>query len=46
LDKNNDGVLSIDELIDGYSSIYGKLVGRKIAEDTFSKLDINNNGNL
>ena len=30
----------------GYSNIYGKEMGKEIAEETFSKLDINNNGTL
>ena len=33
-------------MVEGYSKIYGKLVGTKIAEDTFSKLDVNSNGTL
>jgi len=46
LDQNSDGVLSLEELISGYSSIYGKELAKKIAEETFSKLDINHSGSL
>jgi len=46
LDKNGDGVLSMQELIDGYSEIYGKAMAQQIATDTFEKLDINQNGSL
>ena len=46
LDKNGDGVLSMEELVNGYSKIYGKALGEKIAKDPFDKLDVNNNGTL
>lgn len=46
LDVNNDGVLSLEELIEGYSTIYGREVGKQIALETFSKLDINHNNSL
>jgi calcium-dependent protein kinase len=39
-------VLSLEELIEGYSTIYGREVGKQIALDTFSKLDINHNNSL
>lgn len=46
MDKNGDGVLSAEELIEGYSQIYGKALGQKIAEETFKKLDVNDSGTL
>ena len=46
LDENGDGVLSMEELVEGYSQIYGKALGQKIAEETFAKLDVNNSGTL
>ncbi len=36
----------MSELVEGYSQIYGKQMGKQIAEETFSKLDINHNGTL
>ncbi len=39
-------MLSIGELIEGYSAIYGKQMGKQIAEETFNKLDINHSGTL
>ena len=46
MDKNGDGTLSMQELIDGYSEIYGKAMAEQIAKETFEKLDINQNGSL
>ena len=36
----------MEELVEGYSQIYGKALGQKIAEETFAKLDVNNSGTL
>lgn len=46
LDTNGDGVLSKDELVEGYSKIYGRASAEQIASETFAKLDVNNNGTL
>ena len=46
LDTNGDGVLSKDELISGYGKIYGLDAAQQIATETFTKLDVNNNGTL
>ena len=46
LDENGDGVLSSEELVEGYSKLYGRELGTKIAEETFAKLDVNHNGSL
>jgi calcium-dependent protein kinase len=46
LDANSDGVLSLEELVEGYSQIYGREVGKQIALETFCKLDINHNNSL
>lgn len=36
----------MEELQDGYTKFYGKVLGKKIAEETFEKLDVNHNGSL
>lgn len=46
LDSNNDGVLSPEELTQGYIRIYGRELGTAVAEDTFAKLDLNHNHSL
>lgn len=44
LDTNGDGVLSYDEIARGYDMVYGTAVGDAVAEETFTKLDLNQNG--
>jgi Ca2+-binding EF-hand superfamily protein len=46
LDTNGDGVLSFEEISKGYQTVYGPSVGQAVAEETFAKLDLNNNGIL
>ena len=46
LDTNGDGVLSFQEISKGYQIVYGELIGESIAQETFSKLDLNQNGVL
>lgn len=36
----------MEELVDGYTKYYGKVLGKKVAEETFEKLDFNHNGTL
>ena len=44
LDTNGDGVLSYEEIARGYDLVYGQAVGDAVAEETFAKLDLNQNG--
>lgn len=44
LDTNNDGVLSYEELLEGYKKIYGEFDAQKIVEDIFLSLDLDGNG--
>lgn len=44
LDTDGDGVLSFDEIARGYDIVYGQAVGDAVAEETFTKLDLNQNG--
>lgn len=46
LDANRDGVIELDELKNGYSTLYPEPKATEIAEETFTKLDVNNNGKL
>lgn len=46
LDTNDDGVLSFDELVEGYASIYSRSVAESLVEDIFNKIDMNRTGQL
>lgn len=46
LDKNGDGVISKEELAEGYAHLYGKEIGKSVANEIFNKLDTNHNGSL
>ena len=46
LDTNKDGVLSFEELYDGYKKIYGDFDARKIVEDIFISIDLDGSGHI
>lgn len=43
---NDDGVLSFDELVEGYTGIYSRSVAEMLVEDIFNKIDMNRTGKL
>lgn len=45
LDKNSDGKLSRDELIDGYRKIYGELAEEEV-DKILAKVDSNGSGEI
>ena len=45
LDKNSDGKLSRDELIEGYRKIYGELAEEEV-DKILAKVDVNNSGEI
>ena len=47
IDINNDGQLSIEELVDGYYKMYGnKEKAQEIAKGIFEKVDSNHSGRI
>lgn len=46
LDENHDGVLSYEELLQGYTRIYGPVEASKIVQDIFVKVDIDGSGQI
>ena len=46
IDKNGDGQLSKDELLEGYEKIFGTTVTAKEIDDIFDTLDKNKSGFL
>ena len=46
LDKDNDGVLSKEELLQGYQKFYGLEVAYKIVEKIFENADIDGSGEI
>ena len=47
LDKNGDGKLSTEELIQGYTKLYkDETKAKKVVENIMSNVDIDNNGSI
>lgn len=46
LDRDNDGVLSFDELVEGYTGVYSRSIAENIVDDIFLKIDMNHSGRL
>lgn len=46
LDKNNDGVLTKEELVQGYASVYGQDLSEEEVLAIFKKMDMNNDGKI
>lgn len=46
LDRDRNGVLSRDEMLRGYSEVYGEAVALSIVDDIFRKLDTDHSGVL
>ena len=44
LDKNGDGKLSKEEILDGYENFFGKHLGVQDVEDMFEAVDIDKSG--
>lgn len=44
LDKDRNGVLSREEMLRGYSEVYGEAVAIPIVDEVFTKLDTDKNG--
>jgi calcium-dependent protein kinase len=43
-DKNGDGMLSKEEIKDGYEKIFGQSINQEQIEEMFSRVDIDNSG--
>ena len=43
-DKNSDGVLSKEEIYDGYKTCYGELQAQQMVDEIFAKIDLDKNG--
>jgi len=46
LDTNNDGVLSLEEIQEGYKKYYGIELTKSAVKRTFSNMDANSDGSI